>query len=366
MNIEKGFNLIKKLDWTLIIVVLLLTTVGLLSIYGIGQDEDLNIFKRQLFYVILGLFLMFIFSFLNYRIFRDNSFILLGLYFFGILLLSGVLFLAKEIRGVSSWFRIGQWSFEPVELMKVVIVLVLAKYFALRHIEVYRLRNLIISGLYILVPIILILLQPELGYVIVMVLVWLAIVVIAGIRLRHIFLLVLIGIIVLSISWSFLLHDYQKDRILSFIKPGSDPFGQDYHIIQSIIAIGSGKFSGRGLGQGTQSQLNFLPEKHTDFVFANIAEEWGFTGSLFILVLFGIFLYRLVKTSLSSSNNFARLFCIGIAAMFLFQAIINIGMNMGLLPIIGIPLPFISYGGSSMIMSFIALGIVQSIAIRNK
>ena len=357
---------LRKLDWVLIVVVLLLVSVGLLSIFGIGREGDSKIFQRQLIYVVLGIFLMFVFILFDYRIFRDNSFFLLGLYFFGFLLLASVLLIGKEIRGVSSWLRVGQLGFEPVELMKLVIILVLAKYFSLRHVEVYRLRHLIISGLYIIFPLVLILLQPELGYVLIIILVWLAIVIIAGIKLRHLVLLALIGLIVFSASWFFLLQDYQKERITSFLNPGSDPLGQGYHIIQSTIAIGSGKFFGRGLGHGTQSQLHFLPEQHTDFIFATIAEELGFLGSFFILVLFGILLYRLIKISLTTSNNFARLFSTGLATMFLLQAVVNIGMNMGLLPIIGIPLPFVSYGGSSMVISFIALGIIQSIVVRDK
>jgi len=361
-----NFQFSKKLDWVLIIVVLLLVSVGLLSIYGISQDRDLRIFKRQLTYVVLGLFLMFALCLLDYRIFRNNNFILLGFYFFTILLLVGLLLIGRQIRGVSSWLRIGQWGFQPVELIKLVIVLVLAKYFSLRHIEVYQVRHLIISGLYVLFPLILILLQPELGYVLIISAIWLAIVLVAGIRLRHLIILFLIAAILFSISWFFLLKNYQKERIISFLSPQSDPLGGGYHIIQSIIAIGSGKLWGRGLGQGPQSQLNFLPEQHTDFIFATIAEEWGFLGSVFILLLFGILFYRLIKNSLRASNNFARLFCLGIAVMFLVQAIINIGMNMGLFPITGIPLPFVSYGGSNLIVSFIALGIVQSIVVRNK
>ncbi len=361
-----NFQFSKKIDWVLLITVLLLVTVGLLSIFSIGQKGDSKIFQRQLIYTVLGIFLMFVFVLFDYRVFRDNSFVLLGLYFFCFLLLAGVLLVGREIRGVSSWFRIGQIGFEPVELMKLVIILVLAKYFSLRHVEVYRLRHLIISGLYIIFPLVLILLQPELGYVLIIILVWLAMVIIAGIRIRHLVLLALIGLVIFSVSWFFLLQDYQKERITSFLNPGSDPLGQGYHIIQSTIAIGSGKFFGRGLGHGTQSQLHFLPEQHTDFIFATIAEELGFLGSFFILVLFGILLYRLIKISLISPNNFARLFSAGLATMFLFQAVINIGMNMGLLPIVGIPLPFVSYGGSSMVMSFIALGIIQSIVVRNK
>lgn len=357
---------IKKIDWALNIAVLLLVLVGLLSIYSVSNGSGLNIFKRQLIYIALGIFLMLLLSTIDYRFFRDNSYLLLIFYILGIILLVVVLLLGREVRGVSSWLRIGQWGFEPVELVKLVMILILAKYFSLRHIEVYRLRHLIISGLYIIVPLVLILVQPELGYVLILSLVWLAIVVIAGIRLKHILFLVLMGIIIFSLGWLFLLQDYQKERVLSFISPYSDPLGGGYNIIQSIIAVGSGKFFGRGLGRGPQSQLHFLPEQHTDFIFATIAEEWGFLGSFFVLFLFGFIFYRLVKISFNSSNNFARLFSIGFAVMILFQAIINMGMNVGLFPIVGIPLPFVSFGGSSMTMSFIGLGIIQSIALRNK
>jgi len=356
----------KKLDWSLIIVVLLLTAVGLLSNYSISKETASNIFTRQLIYVILGFLLMFALVFVDYRIFRDHNFILLGFYFLGILFLGTILVMGGEIRGASSWLRIGKLSFEPVELIKLAIILVLAKYFSLRHIEVSRFRHLIISGLYILIPFVLLLLQPELGYILIIILTWLAIVTVAGIRIRHLIILLLIGLIVVSFSWFYVLKDYQKERVLTFLNPHSDPWGQGYHIIQSIIAVGSGKLLGRGLGHGTQSQLNFLPEQHTDFIFATIAEEWGFLGSFFILILFGILFFRLIKISLSSSNNFARLFAIGAATMMSLEVIINIGMNMGLFPIMGIPLPFISYGGSSMVMNFVTLGIIQGIAARNK
>jgi len=356
----------KRIDWVLVIVVLLLVSVGLLSIYSISKETGSDIFKRQLVYVILGFLLMFILIFFDYRIFRDHNFILLGFYFLGILFLGAILVMGKEIRGVSSWFRIGKLGFEPVELMKLAIILVLAKYFSLRHIEVSRFRHLIISGLYIFIPLVLLLLQPELGYILIITLVWLAIIIVAGIKIRHLFILFLIGLIVFSACWFYVLKDYQKERVVTFLNPHSDPWGQGYHIIQSIIAVGSGKFLGRGLGHGTQSQLNFLPEQHTDFIFATIAEEWGFLGSFFILILFGILFFRLIKISLSSSNNFARLFAVGAATMISLEVVINIGMNMGLLPIIGIPLPFISYGGSSMVMNFVTLGIIQSIIARNK
>jgi len=238
---------IKKLDWVLIITVLLLVSIGLLSIYSISRNGDSRIFERQLFYVIFGFFLMFVFFLIDYRIFRDNNFFLLGFYFFGILLLLFVLLIGKEIRGTSSWLQFGQFSFEPVELIKLALILILAKYFSFRHVEAYRLRHLIISGLYILLPLTLLFLQPEAGYILVITIIWLTIVIGAGIKLKHLLLLALIGIIFFSISWLFLLKDYQQERILSFLNPHSDPFGTGYNIIQSIITVGSGKLSGKGL-----------------------------------------------------------------------------------------------------------------------
>ena len=360
------FNQIKKIDWVLLVAVLLLVLVGLLSIYSVSQQEGARFFKRQLIYVVLGIALMMIFTMLDYRIFRDHSYILIFLYFFGVLLLLAVLFIGKEVRGASSWLSIGGIGFEPVEFVKLVIILMLAKYFSLRHIEVHRIKYLVVSALYVIIPLILLLLQPELGYVLILALIWLAIVLVAGIRIKHLIILGIIAVLLFSLGWSYALKDYQKQRVLSFLDPHADPLGSGYNIIQSIIAIGSGKIFGRGLGQGTQSQLNFLPEPHTDFIFASIAEEWGFVGSALVLLLFGIMLFRIIRNSLGSTNNFARLFCVGVAVMFVLQAVINIGMNMGLFPIVGIPLPLISYGGSNLIMNFVALGIVQSIVTRNK
>lgn len=358
-------NQLKKIDWTLNLIVLLLILVGLLTIYSISQSKNIELFKRQLFYVIFGFILMILVSSIDYRTFRDVSFLLLGLYFLSIFLLVLVLLIGKEIRGVNAWIKIKNLGFQPVELVKLSVILVLAKYFSLRHTEISRPRHLFISGAYISLPVFLLLLQPELGYVLILVLIWLIIVGVAGIKFKHLLIIGLICLLLLSLGWFFWLKEYQKERIISFLNPYSDPLGRGYHIIQSIIAVGSGKLFGRGLGKGPQSHLNFLPEQHTDFIFATFAEEWGFIGIIFILSLFGIFFYRLCKISLSATNNFARLFVLGFATMILLEAIINIAMNLGLLPIIGIPLPFISYGGSSMIINFIGLGIIQSI-IKNK
>jgi len=358
--------LLKKLDWVLIISVFLLCAIGLLSIYSTSFSQNKTFFYKQLGFIITGFFLILIFAILDYRFFRNHPGLLLTLYVGIILLLIGVLIFGKEIRGAVSWFRIGPFSFEPVELAKLVMILILAQYFSLRHIELYRIRHIIVSGIYIAIPIALIFFQPDLGSAMILIFLWLGIMIIAGIKLRQLIALSLIGLIIFGIAWSGLLKDYQKQRFISFIYPYLDPLGSGYHRIQSVIAIGAGQLWGRGLGQGSQSQLQFLPEQYTDFIFASIAEEWGFIGIVLIFVLYFLLFFRITKISLNATNNFARLFCIGAAIVFLFQVFVNIGMNLGILPIAGISLPFLSYGGSNLIISFITLGIIQSIAVRSK
>lgn len=360
------FYLLKKLDWFLIISVFLLVVIGLLSIYSTSFVQDKSFFFKQLAFIIGGFFLMAIFTILDYRIFRHHSRLLIILYIISILLLAAVLVFGARIRGAISWFRLGPFNFEPVELVKLIMILILAQYFSLRHIELYRIRHIVVSGIYTAIPALLIFFQPDLGSALVLIFLWLGIMVIAGIKLRHLIILILIGMIIFGGAWLGLLKPYQKERIITFINPYIDPLGSGYHRIQSMIAIGAGKLWGRGLGHGSQSQLDFLPEQHTDFIFASIAEEWGFIGVLMVFILYFLFFFRIIKIAFQSSNNFARLFCIGAAIVFLFQVFVNIGMNLGIFPIAGISLPFVSYGGSNLIINFITLGIIQSIATRNK
>lgn len=358
------FYIIKKLDWVLVASTFLLVAIGLLSIFSTSFIYDKNFFYKQLAFIVGGFFLMIFFAFFDYRIFRNHSRLLISLYALSILFLIGVLIFGKEIRGATSWFRIGLFNFEPVEFTKLVMILILAQYFSLRHIELYRIRHIVISGIYTMIPVGLVFFQPDLGSSTVLVFLWVGIMLIAGIKFRQLLILFLIGIIILSVAWLLVLKTYQKERIVSFFNPYFDPLGSGYHRIQSIIAIGAGQLWGRGLGHGSQSQLNFLPEQHTDFIFASIAEEWGFIGVALVFVLYFLLFFRIIKVALGASNNFARLFCVGTVTIFLFQVFVNIGMNLGLLPIAGISLPFLSYGGSNLIISFIALGIIQSIAVR--
>lgn len=356
--------LFKKLDWTIVISVLALCAVSLLSIYSTSFSYNSSFFYKQLGFVILGFFLMLIFALIDYRFFRNHPQLLIILYGLSILLLIAVLVLGARVRGAMSWFRISIFSFEPVEMVKLIMVLVLAQYFSLRHIELYRIRHIIASGIYTFIPAVLIFFQPDLGSAMVLIFLWLGTMIIAGIKLRQLIILFLIGIIILAAAWFLLLREYQKERIISFVNPYLDPRGSSYQRIQSLIAVGAGKIWGRGLGHGSQSQLDFLPEQHTDFIFASIAEEWGFAGAMILFVFFFLLFWRIIKIALNAENNFARLFCVGAAIVFLFQVFVNIGMNLGLLPITGISLPFLSYGGSNLIISFVILGIIQSITAR--
>ena len=235
----------------------------------------------------------------------------------------------------------------------------------MRHVEMYRFRHIVVSGLYVAVPATLVLFQPELGSLLVMVSIWLGIMLVAGIRARHLIVLTLLGVLLLSFAWIFALEDYQKGRVLTFFNPQRDPYGQGYNVTQSLIAVGSGGIFGQGVGQGVQAQFGFLPEKQTDFIFAALVEELGVLGAAFLIILFAVLIWRIGLVAKRAQNNFARLAAVGFAIMIFSQATINIGMNLGLFPVTGIPLPLVSYGGSSIIMLFITLGFLQSIQMRS-
>ncbi|MFH1460949.1 MAG: rod shape-determining protein RodA [Patescibacteria group bacterium] len=355
---------LRKLDWPLIITALLLTGVGLLTIYGIGSSESLVYFKKQISFLFFGFLLMLGLSFLDYRIFRNYSSVLVILYLLSLLSLISVLF-SQEIRGASSWFRLGLINFGPIEFIKIVVVLLLAKYFSLRHVEMYRIRHLIVSGFYIGLLILIVILQPDFGSVLILLSIWFGLIMISGIKLRHLLVLFLIILLVFIAGWFGILKEYQKQRILTFLNPQEDPYGRGYHISQSLIAIGSGSWLGQSSGAGSQAGLKFLPEQHTDFIFATLSEQRGLMGILVLLILFALLCWRIIKIALAASNNFSRLFAAGLGIMIFTQLVINISMNMAVMPITGLTLPLVSYGGSSLVSIFLGLGILQSIKARS-
>lgn len=355
-------NHLKKLDRTLIVSFFLLTGFGLLSIYSYSLGRgDFLILKKQIIFFIIGIVLMIAVSFFDWREFRENPYFILALYFLCILSLLGLFFFVQEIRGVRSWYKIGPVSFNPVEFTKIVLIILLAKYFSTRHVEMYRLKHIILSGFYILLPVVLIFPQPDLGSIVILIFLWIGILIISGIKLRHFLILALCGLLILALSWSFLLRNYQKERIISFFAPQIEPLGIGWNQAQAKIAIGSGGIFGQGIGKGSQTRYGFLPEPHTDFIFSAIAEEMGLMGISILLFLFLILIWRIMKIAIISQSNFPRLFASGLAIVLFSQIFIHIGMNLGILPVIGIPLPLVSYGGSGLIATCIGLGILQSI-----
>ncbi len=355
---------LKQFDWALFGSVLILQTLGLVALYSIGIGGKEDLFLRQLIFSVLGFLVFLFFSFINYAYFRSLA---KYFYFTGLVLLLAVLFLGTVFHGTKGWFSFGPINFQPVEFAKLALVIFLAKFFSERMHLKKNLKLAFWSGLFVLPSVLLVVLQPDFGSAAILVLFWFLLLLFAsGIRARHLLLFLIIFILFAVIFWSFVLADYQKQRILTFINPSLDPFGQGYNVFQSIIAIGSGQIFGKGLGFGVQSQLRFLPSAHTDFIFAVIAEELGFIGITVLLFALGLFFYRGFKLLLKSGDSFTEMLVLGVLVLLFIESAINIGVNLGLAPVIGITLPFVSYGGSSLVINMIFLGILQSIAIRRE
>lgn len=355
--------------YTILTIALVIAAIGIASIYSTTyQDTGGTVqshCRRQVFWVLLGTVIFLMVSRLNYRRLWDATHFL---YAAAVLLLLLVFILGAVRLGAQRWLKIAWFNFQPSEIAKLIMVLFLARYYSTKGIaefslQVHRLgpvRSFIIPFLCVAFPMGLIVEQPDLGSGAILFLIFLAMTYLAGVRLKY--LLGFMGLIVLSLPlfWHYL-RDYQKDRLLVFLNPNIDPLGAGYTIIQSKIAIGSGGFFGRGWLSGTQSQLQFLPEAHTDFIFATFAEEWGFLGSAALLLLYFLLIRQGIKIAQRTNDNFGRLVAYGISFMLAVQVFINIAMNLGLAPVVGVPLYLMSYGGSSVVTTFIALGILANI-----
>ncbi len=356
----------KKLDWVLFLSIMPLLAAGLISMksFGFSQEAGDYFFWRQLIWIGLGLILFFGISFAGLRWLRFGP-VLILFYLAVNLMLVALLAFGQASKGAVSWFRFGVFSLEPSELAKISLILILAKYFSRRHIEIANVKHIVISGLYAFLPAALVFLQPDFGSAIVISVLWVGMVMASGISKKHFFILILTAIFSAAIIWFFLLAPYQKARIYSFFNPYLDPRGAGYHAIQSKIAVGAGGLFGRGIGLGSQSRLEFLPEHQTDFIFAAFAEEWGFAGSLFLFIFFALVVWRVAKAGSIMKDNFGRLYAVGLGTFLVSQFFIHVGMNVGLLPITGLPLPFVSYGGSSLLSFFAVLGVLMSLKIHS-
>ena len=363
MKLDRG--LLLNFDWTLFTLVMGITLIGLLNIYSaclsITAPGQTPYYIKQIQWIIIGFTGMTIAFFIDYRFLVRHAYIIHGI---AILLLFLVLIAGNVSRGSQRWIALGSFTFQPSELVKLTIILALSKYFDAHQLSRgYRFKELLIPFLITIIPFLLIMKQPDLGTALILLIIFLAIVLFVGMDYKSILIAALGGLIMIPVGWHFL-KGYQKERIFTFFSPENDPLGAGYHIIQSMIAVGSGEFWGKGFLKGTQTQLRFLPEQQTDFAFSVFAEEWGFIGGMVLLLLFLSLIIWGLKIMLHSKDYSGALLSFGIAMLILWEVFINIGMVLGILPVVGIPLPFLSYGGSSLLVLMTASGILMSISVR--
>jgi rod shape determining protein RodA len=347
-------------DWLLVFFILPIIAAGLVTMKSFSSiDPSAGFFDKQIIWVPICFAVFLLFSFIDFGFLKNTNvlvFIFLSVSF--VLLL---LFILGSIsHGAKSWFNFGFFSFQPADIMKLVLVLILSKYFSRRHVEIRDVKHIFISFFYAFVPLVLVLLQPDFGSAIIIFTIWFGMVLVSGISKTHLFLVFTSSAIIFLMLWLFVFAPYQKARITNFLNPLADIHGTGYNAFQSTIAVGSGQVLGKGLGFGTQSRLKFLPEPQSDFIFAAFAEEWGFVGSLLILILYSLAIWRILSIASLGASNFEMLFGMGIAIFFMSHILINIGMNIGIMPVTGIPLPFMSYGGSHLLTEFMGLGILMS------
>lgn len=357
-------RLILNFDWTLLGITLLLTSLGVINLYSASYRFDSGstpVFLKQVYYILLGLAGIFVVLNIDYKNFERYAY---WIYAFSVILLITVLVAGKTGGGAKRWIGAGGLSYQPSEMVKLSLILALAKYFHNKNtIGGYRLRDLLTPITLVTIPALLIMKQPDLGTALILLSLFVTMTLFVKIRLTS---LIIAGTSVAAgvpLLWH-LMKDYQKRRLMTFLNPELDPLGSGYHIIQSKIAVGSGRLFGKGYLSGTQSKLQFLPEHHTDFIFSVLAEEWGFIGSMVVILSFLFLILWGVSIAKECKERFGTLLSFGVLTMISWHFLINIGMVVGLLPVVGVPLPFFSYGGSFIITIMIGIGLLLNIRMR--
>lgn len=354
-------KLTEILDWGILLTTVCLIAIGLLCIFSSTTAAGTSIIIRQMLWVCIGMVFLAIAFLVDYRTLMYSAWPLYGLV---ILTLALVFVIGREISGAQRWIILGPLRMQPSELAKIFAIIWMA-YWAekKKHILLHGIRELLFPAAVICIPVVLILLEPDLGTASIVAFISTAMFLMLGIKRKT--LLTLGGLFIAGLPFLWLgLKEYQRQRVLTFLDPARDPLGSGYHAIQSKIAVGSGGLIGKGFLQGTQSQLKFLPEHHTDFIFSVVAEEWGFLGSGVLIFLYMLLITKIITVGLKAKDRFGAFLCFGIAAYFTLHVFINISMNIGIFPVVGVPLPFISYGGSFMIINLICIGIVLNVAWR--
>ncbi|MEW6335001.1 MAG: rod shape-determining protein RodA [Thermodesulfobacteriota bacterium] len=363
--IKPDRRLIINFDWTLLVLVLLISGIGLLNIYSAGYSmtdfQRVPPYIRQMQWILIGVAGMTAAFFIDYRFLLRHAYLF---YAISVILLVVVFAAGYATRGSQRWIAIGGFTFQPSELVKLTLIMALARYFDRHQLGAdHRLRNLPVPLIIVMIPFLFILKQPDLGTGLILLILFISLVLFVGLDWRSLLIAVLGSLIMSPIFW-YLLKPYQKERVLTFFNPERDPLGSGYHIIQSMIAVGSGGIFGKGFLTGSQTQLKFLPEQQTDFVFSVFAEEWGFLGGV---ILMGMFLWLILwglRITLQAKDYLGALVAFGITILVFWELFINVGMVLGILPVVGIPMPFLSYGGSSMVVLMTAVGLLMNISVR--
>ena len=352
----------KRIDLPLLGLTYLLGIFGIIIVYSATHSDPNAAYKKQIVWLILGSIALFTTTTVDFHLsarFQKH------IYIFNLFLLTVVLKAGTNINGASRWIRIGPFPFQPSEFAKLFVILTLAAFLTRRYNRIRQPGTLILSLLYVLVPMALIFKQPDLGTALVLLAIWVGMVFMAGAQIKHLAALFLCGVLLFTGIWvsGKGLHDYQKRRLLNIVDPGSDPKGTGYHVLEARIAIGSGGFLGKGFLHSTQVSGNYIPEKQTDFIFTDIGEELGFVGGVSVTLLYALLLFRgTMIVAAAEEDILGKLIAAGIVTMIAFHVILNIGMNIGIMPVAGVPLPLISAGGSNMILTLICIGMLQSIS----
>jgi rod shape determining protein RodA len=350
-----------KVRWLLLLVALALVAAGLATIHSASSELSLDYMPRQAIWVALGLVAVLVGLGIDYLKLAKFA---LPVYIASLVLLVVVLLFGQEVGGARSWLGFGSWRLQPSELAKVATVLLLARYLAASNRRVLALKEVGVAALIAAGPMALVALSPDLGSAAMFAPMLLGMLLLAGVNRRLLAIGALIAALFGAGAWNLVLLDYQKDRVRTYLSPGSDPLGDGYQLRQSKIAVGSGQLAGRGYGQGTQSQLRFLPARHTDFIFAVLAEEWGFLGVSGVLFLFGAYILNGARVAARARDRTGILLVVGLLSMFTAHVLYNTAMVVGLVPITGIPLPFLSYGGSFLLANFFATGLILGVDFR--
>lgn len=357
-------DLYRDFDRTLLMAVVIVFIIGLFTIYSATYARVLPFSQgyvlKQMMWFAAGFFLMLAVLKISYQKFIDMAYVI---YAVNLILLVFVLVAGKARLGAQRWFSVGSFAFQPSEFIKISLILALSGYVGYKKDDMEEPRSLVIPIILLAIPSVLVLAQPDLGTTLLLVPVFFSIIFVAGARIKYIIGMIAAGVASAPFFWHFL-RDYQRQRLLVFIDPNIDPLGAGYNIIQSKVAIGSGGLIGKGWLNGTQNQLNFLPERHTDFIFSVIGEEWGFLGVMVLLLLYFLIIKRAFTIASSTSDLYGKSIATGIAVMISLQVIINMGMTVGLMPVVGIPLPLVSYGGSSLLSTLVAVGLLLNVGMR--